>query len=131
MELGSVREVAERLEALNAELEPELLPAPLARELLAVYARVERLAAFGVATLARKIDDASVLARATGSSIGKAKAVVSTGNVMGSSPELSAALQHGEISLDQAVEIASAEESAPGAAAELVEVAQKEAFHVL
>ena len=50
---------------------------------------------------------------------------------MGASQELSSALQQGDISLDQATEIASAEESAPGAARELVEVAQKEAFHVL
>jgi hypothetical protein len=37
----------------------------------------------------------------------------------------------GYISLDQAGEIAAAEASAPGVAAELVDVAQKEAFHVL
>jgi hypothetical protein len=45
--------------------------------------------------------------------------------------DLSAALQQGDVSLDQATVIASAEASAPGAAAELVAVADKEAFHVL
>jgi HNH endonuclease len=99
--------------------------------LLAAYARAERLAAYGVAALARKVDDASELARVTGTSVGKAKAVVATGKVLGASGELSDALQQGEISLDQATEIASAEESSPGAAAELVPVAQREAFHVL
>jgi hypothetical protein len=99
--------------------------------LLAAYARAERLAAYGVAALARKVNDASELARVTGTSVGKAKAVVATGKVLGASGELSDALQHGEISLDQATEIASAEESSPGAAAELVPVAQREAFHVL
>jgi hypothetical protein len=46
-------------------------------------------------------------------------------------PELSGALAHGDISLDQASEIAKAEESCPGTAEELVAVAQEEAFHVL
>lgn len=40
-------------------------------------------------------------------------------------------MQHGDISLDQAKEIAKAEESCPGATKELLPVAQDEAFHVL
>ena len=63
--------------------------------------------------------------------MGKAKAVVTTGKVLEASGELNAALQHGAISLDQASEIASAEQSAPGSAKELLAVAEKEAFHVL
>jgi hypothetical protein len=54
------------------------LSAPVARKLLEAYARAETLAAFGVAALARKVDDASELAQVTGTSMGKAKAVVST-----------------------------------------------------
>ena len=131
MSAAGLEQAVELLEKANADLEPELLPAPVARKLLAAYARAERLAAYGVAALARKVDDASELARVTGTSVGKAKAVVATGKVLGASGELSDALQHGEISLDQATEIASAEESSPGAAAELVPVAQREAFHVL
>jgi hypothetical protein len=50
---------------------------------------------------------------------------------MSDADDLSAALQQGDVSLDQATVIASAEASAPGAAAELVAVADKEAFHVL
>ena len=48
----------------------------------------------------------------------------------GSAP-LADALKHGEVSLDQATEIAKAEESAPGAATELLKVAEEESFHVL
>jgi hypothetical protein len=48
----------------------------------------------------------------------------------GSAP-LEDALKHGEVSLDQASEIARAEESAPGATRELLSVAQSESFHVL
>ena len=118
------------MEKANADLEPELLPAPAARRLLASYARARRLVDFGIAGLSRKVDDASAVARVTGTSMGHAKAVVSTGKVMGACEELAAALQHGDVSLDQAAEIASAEESAPGAAKELVAVARSEAFHV-
>lgn len=47
------------------------------------------------------------------------------------SDERAGALQHGEISLDQVAEIVAAEDSAPGAARELVAVAQEQPFHVL
>lgn len=129
--IQAIEDVAVQLEKVNADLEPELLAAPDARKLLNLYARVERLGAFGVAALSRKIDDPAALARTTGTSIGKAKAVVATGKALASSDDLGLALQNGEVSLDQAAEIAAAEESAPGAARELLAVAQKESFHVL
>jgi hypothetical protein len=131
MESALLDQAIELLEKANADLQPELLPAPAARKLLASYARARRLADFGISGLSRKLDDATELAKATGTSMGQAKAVVTTGKVMASSPELSTALQQGGISLDQATEIARAEESAPGVASELVEVAQKEPFSVL
>ena len=131
MESAFVDDAIELLEKANADLEPELLTAPDARRLFEAYAQAEKLAAFGVAALARKLDDASEVARVSGTSAGKAKAVVSTGKVLGASEELSAAMKRGEISLDQAAEIATAEEAEPGVAAELVTVARKEPFHVL
>ncbi|MFN2526705.1 MAG: HNH endonuclease [Actinomycetota bacterium] len=121
----------ELLEKANADLEPELLPSATARQLLASYARVCKLGEFGVAALTRKVNDASEVARATGTSIGKAKATVQTGKVMAGSAPLAGALKKGTISLDQASEIAAAEESAPGVAEELVKVAKNEAFCVL
>ena len=130
VDVGLVERAVELLEKSNAALQPELLPVEAARRLIAAYARAEKLAAFGVAALSRKVDDASAVARVTGTSVGKAKAVVATGKVMGACEDLAAALQHGDVSLDQAAEIASAEESAPGAAKELVAVARSEAFHV-
>jgi hypothetical protein len=57
--------------------------------------------------------------------------VVRTGKVMASSSELSMAMQTGSVSLDQAAEIAKAEEASPGASKELLPVARDEAFHVL
>ena len=131
MESALVDQAIELLDKANADLEPELLPAAEARRLLACYARARRLVDFAIAGLSRKLDDASEVARATGTSMGQAKAVVTTGQVLAESDELSAALQEGAISLDQANEIAAAEQSCPGAAHELVAVAKKEAFHVL
>ncbi|HEX2241329.1 MAG TPA: HNH endonuclease signature motif containing protein, partial [Actinomycetota bacterium] len=121
----------ELLEKANAELEPELLPAATARKLLSSYARVCKLGEFGVAALTRKVDDANEVARATGTSIGKAKATLQTGKVMAGSAPLASALKNGTISLDQASEIAAAEQSAPGIAKHLVNVAKNEAFCVL
>lgn len=131
MEVALVDEAIELLEKANADLEPELLPAPAARKLLEAYVRAQRLAGFGVATLARKLDDASELAHATGTSVGQAKDTVATGKALGHSGELNDALRHGDISLDQAKEIATAELAAPGSAGGLLEAARDEAFHVL
>ena len=131
MEVTLVDEATELLEKANAGLEPQLLTAEVARELRVAYARVERLAAYGVAALSGKLDDAAALAQATGTSQGKAKAVVATGKVLAGSEELKSAFEHAEISLDQAAEIASAEESAPGSAARLVTVAKSQPFHSL
>jgi 5-methylcytosine-specific restriction endonuclease McrA len=121
----------ELLEKTNADLEPELLTATHARKLLASYAKIEKLAAFGVAALTRKVSDSSEIARVTGTSAGKAEAVVRTGRAMGSSADLSMAMQTGSVSLEQASEISKAEEAKPGAAAELLRVARDQAFHVL
>ena len=124
-------EAIELLEKANADLEPELVSAPLARKLLCAYARAENLAAFGVAALAPKLADAPELARVTGTSLGKAQAVVATGRVLKASDELNTAFEHGEVSLDQAAEIAAAEDSAPGSAGELVATARDKPFHAL
>jgi hypothetical protein len=78
MDLGVLTETGAALEKVNANLEPELLTADAARDALAAYARIERLASFGRTMLARKIDDAAEVARMTGTSIGKAKETVET-----------------------------------------------------
>ncbi|MGH9197535.1 MAG: HNH endonuclease, partial [Acidimicrobiia bacterium] len=80
---------------------------------------------------ARKVRDEAEIAKMTGTSIAKAKETVATGQVLASSDDLSMAMQTGEISFDQAAEIAKAEGSAPGTAKELIEVAKKESFQVL
>jgi hypothetical protein len=131
MEVVPVDEAIELLEKANADLEPELLSVSEAKERLKAYVRVQRLAAFGVAALSRKLDDVAELARVTGTSLGRAKETVTTGRILRNSDDLSDAMRHGVISLDQAAEIAKAEESSPGAAPELLAVAEKDSFNVL
>lgn len=114
-----------------ADLEPELLQMSDARNLLSLLIEGQRAIEYAVTSLTRKISDPHEVAKVTGTSLGKAKAVVATGQVLRESGDLEMALQQGAVSLDQAVQIAEAEESSPGAAKELVAVAQTESFHVL
>lgn len=131
MDMGLVDKAVEALERANATLEPDLLDSASARRLLDRYARARRLAEFGIAALGRKLDDSATVARATGTSMGAAKQTVGTGKALQSSDALRDALKKGDVSLDQASEIARAEESAPGSARELLEVARTQTFHVL
>jgi 5-methylcytosine-specific restriction endonuclease McrA len=131
MKVAYLEEAVELLEKANADLEPELTSVPEAKEGLEVYARLQRLAGYGIAALAGRIDNAASLAQVTRTSIGQAKDTVATGKVLKEAPELGVSLQQGDISLEQATEIARAEESAPGSAAGLLEVAQEQPFHVL
>ena len=96
-----VAEATGSLEKANANLQAELLSADAAKELLAAYARAEKLASFGKTVLARRVEDAAEVARATGTSVGKAKATVDTGKVLGDSDDVRDAFQTGNISLDQ------------------------------
>jgi hypothetical protein len=131
MENEFLSEAIELIEKANAGLEPELLASEHARELLGLYTRIEKLSSFGKASLARKVDNPAELARITGTSIKRAVEAVATGKVLGSSDDLNQAFQHGNLSLDQAAEIARAEESSPGAARDLLQVAKEEPFRAL
>lgn len=129
--MPTIADAIEILEKVNADLEPDLLAAADARQLMADYTRAERLAAFGVTTLTRKLTDAAEVARMTGTSMSKARDVVATGKSMAANDDLNLAMQTGSLSMDQASEIAAAVESSPASAAELVGVAQCESFNVL
>lgn len=120
----------ELLEKANADLEPELLDSAGARALLERYARARKLSDFGVAAIARKVDDAQVVSRTTGTPVGQAKATIELGNNLKAAPELGDALQTGAVSAEQAREIACAEASVPGVVEHLVKLASEEPFHV-
>src|SRR5687767_5851059 len=120
----------ELLEKATTGLEPELFDSSSARAMLARFDRVRRLGDFGVAAFARKVADAAVVSRTTGTPVGRAKATIELGNNLKAAPELGAALASGAVSAEQAREIASAEASVPGITDELIETANSEPFHV-
>jgi hypothetical protein len=126
-----LREAVELAEKANASLQPELMTASDAQHVLRLYARLEKLGAFGKVALARKLDNAEQMARVAGISLGKARETVSTAKTLGRAEHLNEAFKHGEISFDQAAEIARAEESAPGASRKLLGTARTKPFHVL
>ena len=49
---------------------------------MALYAKAEKLAAFGIAALALKLDDANQVAKVAGTSTATAKAAVTTGKAL-------------------------------------------------
>jgi hypothetical protein len=131
MEFSILDEAAELVEKANANLQPDIVAGADARALLRAYDRIERLAWYGKAMMARRIDDASAVARTIGTSMRQAKKTVETGAALRAAPEVGDALARGEVSLDQAGEIAKAEQARPGSASELLAVAREESFHVL
>jgi hypothetical protein len=138
-----VKELRSALQTIVKALDPEVLEARSAVTLVQEFAAVENLAATGKALAAKRVAESGAwrsngslsaaqwMAAKTGTSVGKAKDTIATAEVLAESGDLDDALRHGNVSLDQATEIARAEESRPGAAAELLRVAQDEAFHVL
>ena len=119
------------IERANAKLRPDELTRSEARSLIDAYGRIVKLGGFGVASLSPGVGDAAAVARVSGTSMGKARDAVATGTTIQASPDLEAAMRRGAVSLDQAAEIARAEDAAPGSARTLVKVAREEAFHVL
>ena len=96
MEFTILDEAAELVEKANSNLEPELVPSEDARVALAKYARLKKLASYGEALWARRIDDAAAVARAAGTSMGRARKTLETGAALKDAPEVSGALARGE-----------------------------------
>src|SRR5919106_3506808 len=59
MEFALLDEAIESLEKCNADLEPELMSAEMAREALTRYAKIKKLGSYGETLLSRKVDDAT------------------------------------------------------------------------
>ncbi|HZA39697.1 MAG TPA: hypothetical protein VFA00_03640, partial [Actinomycetota bacterium] len=131
MEFAVLDEAVELIEKVNSNLQPEIVSADDARRLLGTYASIEKLASYGRALMASRIDDVAAVARMSGTSTGQAKKTVETGAALKDAPEVGDALARGEVSLDQAGEIAKAEQASPGSAGELLKVAKEESFNVL
>jgi 5-methylcytosine-specific restriction endonuclease McrA len=131
MGLDHIESAVEVLEAVVQELDADRMDPGLTHRLLGLFTRGERACAGAAAVLARRIGDPRVVARQQGTSMGRARAIVDLSERIADTPALEAAVRGGEVSLDQATEIAKAETAAPGCADALVEVAQREPFHEL
>jgi len=131
MGFTAMDEAIRQIEKSNIDLEPGVLDAHSVRELLSRYAKAKKLVSYGETMLAAKLDDPELVARATGVSVGKAKAAVDTGNCLKSADEVREAFKSGELSLDQASEISKAEQASPGSSTELLQAAQEESFQTL
>jgi hypothetical protein len=131
MEFTAMDEAIRQIEKSNIDLEPEVMEVHSVRELLSRYAKAKKLVSYGETMLAAKLDDAEMVARTTGVSVGKAKVALDTGNSLKDADEVREAFRSGEISLDQASEIATAEKASPGSSTELLQVAQEESFQAL
>jgi hypothetical protein len=61
---------------------------------------LEKLAGFGKATAAARVNDADGLAAMCGSPLGRAREVITTGRALAESPVLARAMAEGRVSLD-------------------------------
>jgi hypothetical protein len=131
METSRIEAAIEALEEGLRSLDPDVVDRGLAGRLLSLFSRGERACAGAAAMLALRVGDPRLVARQSGTSMGKARAIVGLSKRLVDTPDLNDAVRRGAVSLDQAAEIAKAETAAPGCAGELVEVARNEPFHVL
>jgi hypothetical protein len=88
MEFTAMDEAIKQIEKSNIDLEPEVVDAHTLRELLSRYAKAKKLVSYGETMLAAKLDDAAMVARATGVSLGKAQAAVDTGKSLKAADEV-------------------------------------------
>lgn len=130
MDMERIQSALETLENEVRSLHPDTVDPGLGARLISLFARVERVGAAGTALLARRVNDTALLARAAGTSVGKARAVLGLSVRLKDTPDLDRAVRGAAVSLDQATEIAKAETAAPGSAADLVEIAREAPHHV-
>ena len=135
---STVSEVRDELRDIVATLDPEVLPAAAAQRLVSLFADIEKLAAAGMALVARRVEEAGVwrqgadrsaadwLARTTGTTTGAARATLETGRAVADQPQVDAALRAGDLSPAQAVEVSAAVALDPTAAEELLSAARSE-----
>ena len=102
MDLRLLTDVDEQVDKLAVGSQPELLCVADARSAWATVARIESRLASIKAALAQRLDDAEALARASGTTVAKAKQTIETGKALRDSDVVRAALTGGSISFDQA-----------------------------
>jgi hypothetical protein len=130
-------ELRERLQRLVAGLDADVIDPAAAERLVTEFSTIEHVAAAGKAIAARRVaesgrwrrsgerTEAEWLARATGDSVGSARAALETATVIDALPAVSAALRSGTLSAPQATAIASAASADPSAESRLLAMAER------
>ena len=137
--LAQVRDASDQLEAVLASLDPDVLEGAVAAEYVAVFAKVERLAAAGKALAARRVvatgvwqregahrDPAGWMAAVSGTSVTQASQVLDTAARLEALPAIDAAVRAGELSAVQAALVANAASADPHAEGHLLDRAGKD-----
>lgn len=117
--------------AANAGLAASVCPESEWRRRLACLVAIEQAAGYGKATVAARLGDPDGLARLAGTSVGRARDTIATGEALSRSPVLGDAVADGSVSLDQAAEITRAAAVAPDAVEGLVATARGKSFRAL
>ncbi|MDQ3385409.1 MAG: hypothetical protein M3503_05270, partial [Actinomycetota bacterium] len=134
---STVSGVRDELRGILAGLDPEVLPAVAAQQLVTLFADIEKLAAAGKALAARRVEKAGVwrgadrsaadwLARTPGTTLDTGRATLDTGRAVQDQPEVDAALRAGDLTPTQAVEVTAAVALDPAAAGVLLSAARSE-----
>ena len=142
-EARGVSEVESQLRELLESLDPDAVPVYEAPDLWTAFDRVERLAASAKTLLARRVADACTWQRAgfrsaadqlacwSGTSVGSARSLIETSQLVADLPATAAALREGTLSGAKVEAIASAATIVPDAEAVLLASAQKMPLGVL
>src|SRR5262245_58140617 len=141
--LSTLEDVVARLDVLVGGLEPEVFDAGGAADLVAAFARAERLASAGKALAARRVEECGTwkaagfrsgahwLAAQSGATVGEAERSLRTARALDALPATQAAFRAGKLSATQASEIVETAATTPGAEAELLATAGDASVKVL
>jgi hypothetical protein len=133
---SSLVEIIDSLAAFVADLDPGTFSGSDAARLTQLFARGEKLCAAGMAMAARRASACSAsdragasspeewLASISGTDLRSAQATLSTAEQMTTAPELGDACRKGELSAEQAAEIADATKADPSSAGRLIHQAK-------
>ena len=139
----SIQTCAELMRRFVKELEPGMLAVDRAEQCMRQVVEIERLAAAARTLLAGRVADggawratgyrsaAEHLAAVAGTSVGQAIGELRTAFQLSSLPEVDEAVRSGQLSAQQAREVADAATADPSTGAALVEVAKREPMRTL
>ena len=125
------------------DFEPEVFDGKAAAQLVQRFAHLERLAAAGKGLAARRVADSGAwrsggdrspahwMAKATGTSVGQAVGVLETAERLTELPATDQAVRAGQLSPEQAREVASAAAASPAAEEKLLSSASRESLRGL